>query len=192
MGGRVRCAVRVAAGAGGAPGLGRRTGWACVASLRRHSAGRRSATRFAAFCACAACAGGKFAHRACDRPAGLQPQSMKWVNPPVAYMLHAGGAAAAGGGRGPARVCTRGTLQRVALEGVSGPAGARSCWASAATRATTAPKQTPRAADRPQGPDHRAGAGAAPGWACGSSSAMPSVMPSPTMPAATAWTPCCA
>ena len=33
--------------------------------------------------------GGKFAHRACDRPAGSSP-SMKWVNPPVAFMLHAG------------------------------------------------------------------------------------------------------
>lgn len=43
---------------------------------------------FAAFCA-ARPAGQKFAHRACDRPAGSSP-SMKWVNPPVAYMLHAG------------------------------------------------------------------------------------------------------
>lgn len=43
---------------------------------------------FAAFCA-ARPAGGKFAHRACDGPAGSSP-SMKWVNPPVAYMLHAG------------------------------------------------------------------------------------------------------
>jgi hypothetical protein len=43
---------------------------------------------FAAFCA-ARPAGSKFAHRACDRPAGSSP-SMKWVNPPVAYMLHAG------------------------------------------------------------------------------------------------------
>ena len=34
-------------------------------------------------------AGGKFAHRATDLPAGSSP-SMKWVNPPVAYMLHAG------------------------------------------------------------------------------------------------------
>jgi hypothetical protein len=33
--------------------------------------------------------GGKFAHRACDVPAGASP-SMKWVNPPVAFMLHAG------------------------------------------------------------------------------------------------------
>jgi hypothetical protein len=43
---------------------------------------------FAAFCA-ARPAGSKFAHRACDRPAGSSP-AMKWVNPPVAYMLHAG------------------------------------------------------------------------------------------------------
>jgi hypothetical protein len=33
--------------------------------------------------------GSKFAHRACDGPAGSSP-SMKWVNPPVAYMMHAG------------------------------------------------------------------------------------------------------
>lgn len=44
--------------------------------------------RFAAFCA-ARPAGGKFAHRATDGPAGASP-SMKWVNPPVAWMLHAG------------------------------------------------------------------------------------------------------
>lgn len=33
--------------------------------------------------------GHKFAHRDCDRVAGSSP-SMKWVNPPVAWMLHAG------------------------------------------------------------------------------------------------------
>ncbi len=44
--------------------------------------------RFAAFCD-ARPAGAKFAHRASDQPAGAGP-SMKWVNPPVAYMLHAG------------------------------------------------------------------------------------------------------
>ncbi|WP_419964632.1 DUF429 domain-containing protein [Pelomonas cellulosilytica] len=44
--------------------------------------------RFAAFCD-ARPAGAKFAHRACDKPAGSSP-SMKWVNPPVAWMLHAG------------------------------------------------------------------------------------------------------
>ena len=43
---------------------------------------------FAAFCA-ARPVGGKFAHRSCDIPAGSSP-SMKWVNPPVAFMLHAG------------------------------------------------------------------------------------------------------
>ena len=43
---------------------------------------------FAAFCN-ARPVGGKFAHRAFDRRAGSSP-SMKWVNPPVAYMLHAG------------------------------------------------------------------------------------------------------
>ena len=42
---------------------------------------------FAAFCD-ARPAGAKFAHRAFDRLAGSSP-SMKWVNPPVAYMLHA-------------------------------------------------------------------------------------------------------
>ncbi len=43
---------------------------------------------FANFCN-ARPVGGKFAHRATDVPAGSSP-SMKWVNPPVAWMLHAG------------------------------------------------------------------------------------------------------
>ena len=43
---------------------------------------------FATFCN-ARPVGGKFAHRATDGPAGSSP-SMKWVNPPVAFMLHAG------------------------------------------------------------------------------------------------------
>jgi len=42
---------------------------------------------FAAFCD-ARPAGGKFAHRKFDKLAGSSP-SMKWVNPPVAWMLHA-------------------------------------------------------------------------------------------------------
>ena len=57
----------------------------------RHYAGLSRAEirdRFAAFCN-ARPVGGKFAHRATDKPAGSSP-SMKWVNPPVAYMLHAG------------------------------------------------------------------------------------------------------
>ncbi|MEY2621689.1 MAG: hypothetical protein RIT26_1509 [Pseudomonadota bacterium] len=43
---------------------------------------------FKAFCD-ARPVGQKMAHRATDGPAGSSP-SMKWVNPPVAYMLHAG------------------------------------------------------------------------------------------------------
>lgn len=43
---------------------------------------------FAGFCA-GRPVGGKFAHRATDRRAGSSP-SMKWVNPPVAWMMHAG------------------------------------------------------------------------------------------------------
>jgi hypothetical protein len=43
---------------------------------------------FKAFCD-ARPVGQKFAHRATDGPAGSSP-SMKWVNPPVAFMLHAG------------------------------------------------------------------------------------------------------
>jgi hypothetical protein len=43
---------------------------------------------FSGFCD-ARPAGSKFAHRVCDGPAGSSP-SMKWVNPPVAFMLHAG------------------------------------------------------------------------------------------------------
>jgi hypothetical protein len=60
-------------------------------ALMRHYAGlSRTEIRdtFAAFCD-ARPAGAKFAHRGCDKPAGSSP-SMKWVNPPVAYMLHAG------------------------------------------------------------------------------------------------------
>ncbi len=58
--------------------------------MRRYAALPRDQVRatFAAFCA-ARPAGHKFAHRACDGPAGSSP-SMKWVNPPVALMLHAG------------------------------------------------------------------------------------------------------
>jgi len=44
--------------------------------------------QFAQFCN-ARPVGGKFAHRATDLPAGSSP-SMKWVNPPVAFMMHAG------------------------------------------------------------------------------------------------------
>jgi len=60
-------------------------------ALMRHYAALDRATireTFVAFCN-ARPAGAKFAHRGADRPAGSSP-SMKWVNPPVAWMLHAG------------------------------------------------------------------------------------------------------
>lgn len=68
--------------------LGWPTQWeACMA---HYASLERSDIRalFARFCD-ARPVGGKFAHRATDRPARSSP-SMKWVNPPVAYMLHAG------------------------------------------------------------------------------------------------------
>lgn len=64
------------------------TDWrACV---RHFGALPRNTLReiFKGFCASRP-AGSKFAHRATDVPAGSSP-SMKWVNPPVAWMMHAG------------------------------------------------------------------------------------------------------
>jgi hypothetical protein len=68
--------------------LGWPTDW--LPCLRHYAALSREEIRasFAAFCD-ARPAGGKFAHRATDGPAGSS-SSMKWVNPPVAFMLHAG------------------------------------------------------------------------------------------------------
>jgi hypothetical protein len=72
---------------------------------------------FAAFCD-ARPVGQKFAHRGADRPAGSSP-SMKWVNPPVAYMLHAGvPRLLAAGVHLPG--LHEGDLRRVALEGYPG------------------------------------------------------------------------
>ncbi|MBB4225823.1 DUF429 domain-containing protein [Variovorax guangxiensis] len=73
---------------------------------------------FAAFCA-ARPVGGKFAHRKADGPAGSSP-SMKWVNPPVAYMLHAGvPRLLAAGARIPGLHAGRGG-DRIALEAYPG------------------------------------------------------------------------
>ncbi len=60
------------------------------ACIRHYASLSRAEIRlhFAAYCD-ARPAGSKFAHRATDLPAGSS-SSMKWVNPPVAYMLHAG------------------------------------------------------------------------------------------------------
>lgn len=59
----------------------------CMSQFASHS---REELRqfFKAFCD-ARPVGAKFAHRATDLPAGSSP-SMKWVNPPVAWMMHAG------------------------------------------------------------------------------------------------------
>jgi len=64
------------------------TDW--LSCMQHYTALSRAQIRdiFKAFCD-ARPVGGKFAHRATDTPAGSSP-SMKWVNPPVAYMLHAG------------------------------------------------------------------------------------------------------
>jgi hypothetical protein len=72
---------------------------------------------FAAFCD-ARPVGGKFAHRAADGPAGSSP-SMKWVNPPVAYMLHAGVPALLRAGVHVPGLHA-GDTSRVALEGYPG------------------------------------------------------------------------
>jgi hypothetical protein len=60
------------------------------ALMRHYASLSRESIRatFGAFCD-AREVGSKFAHRATDGPAGSSP-SMKWVNPPVAFMLHAG------------------------------------------------------------------------------------------------------
>ncbi len=69
-----------------------RLGWPLTwrESIHHYGAMSRAEIRdaFAAFCD-ARPVGSKFAHRATDIPAGSSP-SMKWVNPPVAFMLHAG------------------------------------------------------------------------------------------------------
>jgi len=61
-----------------------------LACTKHFSAMSRDMIRqhFKAFCD-ARPVGKKFAHRKTDGPAGSSP-SMKWVNPPVAFMLHAG------------------------------------------------------------------------------------------------------
>jgi len=64
------------------------TDWS--ACMRQYAALDRAELRqrFRDFCA-ARPVGRKFAHRATDGPAGASP-SMKWVHPPVAWMMHAG------------------------------------------------------------------------------------------------------
>jgi len=96
---------------------------------------------FAAFCA-ARPVGGKFAHRVTDGPAGASP-SMKWVNPPVAFMLQAGVPLLRA-----ARACLAGVMPhdpaaaKVALEAYPGLL-AREVLARRSYKSDTRAKQTP-------------------------------------------------
>ena len=119
--------------------LGWPTDWA--ASMT-HYAGLSRATiveTFAAFCD-ARPVGAKFAHRACDGPAGSSP-SMKWVNPPVAFMLHAGVPALRAAGVDMPGL-QAGDTTRVALEGYPGMV-ARALIARRSYKSDTKAQQTP-------------------------------------------------
>jgi hypothetical protein len=119
--------------------LGWPTGWPAL--MAHYAALSRAEIRgiFAAFCA-ARPAGSKFAHRATDRPAGSSP-SMKWVNPPVAYMLHAGAPRLlAAGVHLPG--LHEGDRSRVALEGYPGLL-AREVLGARSYKSDTRAKQTP-------------------------------------------------
>lgn len=97
--------------------LGWPTAW--LPLVRHFAALDRRAIRatFKVFCD-ARPAGAKFAHRATDGPAGSSP-SMKWVNPPVAWMLHAGVPLLVDAGLDLPRLHD-GDRSRVALEGYPG------------------------------------------------------------------------
>ncbi len=109
--------------------------------IRHYAALSREEIRdtFAAFCA-ARPVGAKFAHRACDGPAGSSP-SMKWVNPPVAYMLHAGVPLLIDAGVHLPGL-HGGDAQRVALEGYPGLL-ARELIANRSYKSDEKAKQTP-------------------------------------------------
>jgi hypothetical protein len=93
------------------------TDWA--ACIRHYAAQPREQLRdaFKAFCD-ARPVGNKFAHRATDRPAGSSP-SMKWVNPPVAWMLHVGAIRLINAGV-DIPCLQKGDSQRIALEAYPG------------------------------------------------------------------------
>lgn len=96
--------------------------------------------QFVAFCA-ARPVGSKFAHRATDGPAGSSP-SMKWVNPPVAWMLHAGMPwLRAAGVHLPG--LAEGDRQRVALEAYPGML-ARAVIGRRSYKSDALAKQTPQ------------------------------------------------
>ena len=115
------------------------TNWqACMAHYASSSREEIRST-FKAFCD-ARPVGGKFAHRATDLPAGSSP-SMKWVNPPVAFMLHAGVPRLLEAGvHLPALY--DGDEQRVALEGYPGLL-ARELLGNRSYKSDDKAKQTP-------------------------------------------------
>ncbi len=118
------------------------------ALMRHYARLSRSEIRqtFAAFCD-ARPPGAKFAHRATDGPAGSSP-SMKWVNPPVAYMLHAGVPLLIEAGVHLPGLHA-GDAQRVALEGYPGMLArevlGRRSYKSDSAGAQTAERQRARA-----------------------------------------------
>jgi hypothetical protein len=115
------------------------TEWAPL--MRHYAALSREEIRdaFAAFCN-ARPVGGKFAHRATDGPAGSSP-SMKWVNPPVAFMMHAGVPLLVDAGVHLPGLHA-GDTTRVALEGYPGLL-AREVLGLRSYKSDTAAKQTP-------------------------------------------------
>ncbi len=99
-------------------------------------------TTFKAFCD-ARPAGQKFSHRATDIPARSSP-SMKWVNPPVAYMLHAGVPALLKAGvHLPGLQPHDATATRIALEGYPGLL-AREVLRNTSYKSDDKAKQTPQ------------------------------------------------
>ena len=118
--------------------LGWPTSWRPL--MQHYAALSRAEIRdtFAAFCQ-ARPVGAKFAHRACDGPAGSSP-SMKWVNPPVAYMLHAGVPRLLAAGLHLPGLA-EGDPQRVALEAYPGLL-ARELIGTRSYKSDTAAKQT--------------------------------------------------
>lgn len=118
-------------------------GWpmAWLPLMRHYAALSREEIRdtFAAFCD-ARPIGGKFAHRAADAPAGSSP-SMKWVNPPVAFMMHAGVPLLIDAGL-HLHGLHAGDETRVALEGYPGLL-AREVLGARSYKSDTVVKQTP-------------------------------------------------
>lgn len=119
--------------------LGWPTDW--LACMTHYTGLSRAVIRdtFAAFTASRP-VGGKFAHRACDGPAGSSP-SMKWVNPPVAYMMHAGVPLLLGLGARLPGLLERASA-RVALEAYPGLL-ARELIGSRSYKSDDRPRQTP-------------------------------------------------